>query len=98
MPLKAVKLQGLILSPCVLLRVHKPPVIKIGGNGMDICEIVRRYMKEGSTLDEAIAKAENKLYGQFSEDMKARIRTEINFTRDLQIELADLKAMREAYR
>ena len=64
----------------------------------DIFETVRGYMKEGLTLDGAITKAEGILRGQFSEDMKARIRTEINFTRDLKVELEDKQTMLEAYR
>ncbi len=65
---------------------------------MDIYERTRFYMRQGYSLDEAIVEVEKELHGQLSEYIKALIRTEINFTRDLEVEQEDKLAMEEAHR
>ena len=44
-----------------------------------VTDTIRKYMEKGLSVDEAISKWENDLWGKLSEDMKDRIKYEINF-------------------
>jgi hypothetical protein len=43
---------------------------------MNIYDTVRRYIREGLSLDESIAKAENVLHTTFTEQLKNRIKVD----------------------